>query len=50
MTSSDPQGAKIEFLVIEDSPDDAFLLLHHLGKSFPGSKSIHASGRKELES
>lgn len=50
MTPSDPQGAKIEILVIEDNPDDAFLLLHLLGKSFPGSKRIHAAGRKELES
>jgi len=49
MASSEWQGAPIDILVIEDNPDDAFLLLHLLGKSFPLSERFHASGRNELE-
>lgn len=49
MASSVWQGSKIDILVIEDNPDDAFLLLHLLGKNFPESARFHASGRKEME-
>ncbi|HWR11480.1 MAG TPA: HD domain-containing phosphohydrolase [Rectinemataceae bacterium] len=37
-------------LVIEDNPDDAFLVLHTLENNFPKAECTHVSGRKELES
>ncbi|MCE1196696.1 response regulator, partial [bacterium] len=49
MISRERRNAPIDFLVIEDNPDDAFLLLHFLGKSFPESRRFHAFGRKDLE-
>ncbi len=36
------------FLVIEDNPDDAFLLMHSIRSSFPTSEFFHAQGKAEL--
>ncbi len=36
------------FLVIEDNPDDAFLLMHSMRSSFPTSEFFHVQGKSEL--
>ena len=48
--SAQSQYAKLlKILIIEDNPDDAFLVLHTLKTNFPQSACTHVSSRKELE-
>jgi len=42
--------SRFMMLMIEDNPDDAFLILHAVTTSFPNAECHHAPGRKELES
>ncbi|MEW6548643.1 MAG: HD domain-containing phosphohydrolase [Spirochaetota bacterium] len=43
-----PYNAPLRFLLVEDSPDDAFLLIHALKSNFPVSHFDVASNREEL--
>ena len=49
MPSRNEHDKSFLILVIEDNPDDAFLLLHTLKTNFSNAECIHVQGRKELE-
>lgn len=44
-----PYNLPMRFLIIEDNPDDAFLIIHTLKSSFPFGHFDVVSSRKELE-
>ncbi len=49
MPSNNQHDRSFRILVIEDNPDDAFLVLHTLKANFPSAECFHVQGRKELE-
>jgi len=49
MPSHNQHDASFRILVIEDNPDDAFLVIHTLKTNFTSAECIHVQGRKELE-
>ncbi|HWP67920.1 MAG TPA: HD domain-containing phosphohydrolase, partial [Rectinemataceae bacterium] len=48
MSALPPFSKFFRILMVEDNPDDAFLILHTLRTSFPNAECTHAAGKAEL--
>lgn len=48
MPALPPFSKFFRILMIEDNPDDAFLILHTLRTNFPNAECTHAAGKAEL--
>lgn len=47
--TSDPDPRKLDVLIIEDNPDDAFLVSSVISKTYLGAKFVTAANRREFD-
>jgi len=45
----DPDARKLDVLIIEDNPDDAFLVSSTISKTYPGAKFVEAASRRDFD-